>query len=72
MAITVELTPEIESALVEQAAALGMDVTQYATSLLERAAHPKNDLVEFFRKSPLVGLELEFERDRDTGRDIDL
>lgn len=29
-------------------------------------------LVQFFRESPLVGLELDFERDRDTGRDIDL
>ena len=25
-------------------------------------------LVQFFRESPLVGLELDFERDRDTGR----
>src|SRR2546423_1326733 len=29
-------------------------------------------LVQFFRESPLVGLELDLERDRDTGRDIDL
>ena len=27
-------------------------------------------LVEFFRTSPLVGLELDFERDQDTGRDL--
>jgi hypothetical protein len=29
-------------------------------------------LVEFFRRSPLVGLELDLERDKDTGRDIDI
>ena len=32
-------------------------------------ASPKS-LVQFFRESPLVGLELEFDRERDTGRDI--
>jgi len=29
-------------------------------------------LVQFFRESPLVGLELDFERDQDPGRDITL
>jgi hypothetical protein len=29
-------------------------------------------LVQFFRESPLVGLELEFDREQDTGRDISL
>jgi antitoxin Phd len=29
-------------------------------------------LVQFFRDSPLVGLDLGLERDRDTGRDIEL
>ena len=33
---------------------------------------PKKTLSEFFRESPLVGLELEFERSKDTGRDIEL
>jgi hypothetical protein len=28
--------------------------------------------VQFFRESPLVGLELDFERDQDTGRDVEL
>jgi hypothetical protein len=35
-------------------------------------SHQPQDLWQFFRESPLVGLELEFERDKDTGRDIDL
>jgi hypothetical protein len=39
--------------------------------LVNRARQPKS-LVQFFRESPLVGLELDFERDKDTGRDIEL
>jgi antitoxin Phd len=36
-----------------------------------RARQP-GSLVEFFRQSPLVGIDLNLERDRDPGRDIDL
>ena len=36
-----------------------------------RSRQPKS-LVQFFRESPLVGLELDLERDKDAGRDIDL
>ncbi|MGB2637796.1 MAG: type II toxin-antitoxin system Phd/YefM family antitoxin [Candidatus Acidiferrum sp.] len=39
--------------------------------LVAKAKQPKS-LVQFFRESPLVGLELNFERDRDEGRDIEL
>jgi prevent-host-death family protein len=39
--------------------------------LVNRARQPKS-LVQFFRESPLVGLELDFDRDKDTGRDIAL
>jgi len=35
--------------------------------LVARARQPKS-LVQFFRESPLAGLELDFERDNDTGR----
>ena len=37
-----------------------------AEQLAVQACQPKS-LVQFFRESPLVGLELDFERDRDTG-----
>jgi prevent-host-death family protein len=47
-----------------------MPVEQFER-LVNRARQP-NSLVQFFRESPLVGLELDYERDRDTGRDIDL
>jgi hypothetical protein len=32
---------------------------------------PQN-LLQFFRESPLVGIELDLERDKDEGRDIEL
>lgn len=39
--------------------------------LVGKSHQPKN-LVEFFRQSPLVGVDLDLERDRDPGRDIEL
>jgi prevent-host-death family protein len=39
--------------------------------LIGKAKQPKS-LLQFFRESPLVGLELDFERERDEGRDIEL
>jgi hypothetical protein len=35
-------------------------------------ARSGSELVTFFRTSPLVGLELEVERDKSPGRDVDL
>jgi antitoxin Phd len=39
--------------------------------LVGRSRQPKS-LVQFFRESPLVGVELDLERDKDSGRDIEL
>ena len=39
--------------------------------LVVRARQPKS-LVQFLRESPLVGVELDLERNMDTGRDIEL
>lgn len=39
--------------------------------LASKSHQPKN-LVQFFRQSPLVGLDLDLERDRDPGREIEL
>ena len=39
--------------------------------LVHRSRHPES-LWEFFRRSPLVDLELKFERNTDQTRDIDL
>ena|SRR5690348_5836092 len=38
--------------------------------LTVRSGQPKS-LVQFFRESPLAGIELDWERARDTGRDVD-
>ena len=37
---------------------------------LSRKPERRKSLVEFFRESPLVGLELDFERDKSPGRDV--
>ena len=39
--------------------------------LVGKSRQPKN-IVDFFRQSPLVGLELELERDRSPARDVKL
>jgi plasmid stability protein len=76
--ITVEIRPEVQAELARQAAAHGRAIEAHAASLLEEAvrvpaAHPvppAKDMVELF--APLRGLNLNFERDRDPGRDIEL
>ena len=35
-------------------------------------AHQPQNLLQFFLESPLVGIELDLERDKDEGRDIEL
>ena len=78
MTITIDITPEVKAAFARQAAAQGREVESYAASLLaeavqlpaEQPATPAKDMVELF--APLRGLNLDFERDRDTGRDINL
>jgi hypothetical protein len=77
MTITVDITPEVQAELARQAAVQGRALEVYAASLLEEAAHvpaaappnaPAKDMVELF--APLRGLNIDFERDRDPGRDI--
>ena len=38
----------------------------------QELTRPRSPLSEFFRSSPLHDVELDLERDRDTGREIDL
>jgi prevent-host-death family protein len=35
-------------------------------------SRPKGKLVDFFRRSPLVGVNLELKRSKDTGREVGL
>src|SRR5580704_7819753 len=39
--------------------------------LMLKSRQPKS-IVQFFRQSPLVGVNLDLERDRDPGRDLEL
>jgi antitoxin Phd len=39
--------------------------------LMVKSQQPKS-IVQFFRESPPVGVDLDLERDKDTGRDIEL
>lgn len=47
-------------------------VVVVSASEYARQAKPKGSLVDFFRKSPLAGSELEIGRSRDTGRPVRL
>ena len=50
-----------------RARAVVLSVEEY-----RRLTQRSTSLTEFFRRSPLYGLDLESERTSDTGRDIDL
>ncbi len=50
-----------------RAAAVVLSTEEYT-----RLRGQKPSLVEFLRKSPLAGIELDIERDRSAARDIDL
>src|SRR5947208_9375537 len=39
---------------------------------LTRRSRQPESIVQFFRESPPVGVDLDLERDNDTGRDVDL
>lgn len=47
-----------------------LPVEQYEK--LTSRPHRTKGLVEFFRDSPLIGMNIDFERDADYGRDIEL
>ena len=84
MTITVEISPEVEAELARKAAARGVDVPAYVTTLIEQAAQPeavrpkyqrpegRKSLVDLFAESPLYGLDLDFSRNKSTGRPFDL
>ncbi|MBS0629575.1 MAG: type II toxin-antitoxin system Phd/YefM family antitoxin [Verrucomicrobia bacterium] len=43
-----------------------------STKEFEKLTKPKNTLLEFFRAAPLPDIDIDIERDKDTGRDVDL
>ncbi len=47
-----------------------LPVEQYDRLMVK--SHQPKSIVQFFRESPLVGVKLNLERDKDTGRDLEL
>lgn len=43
-----------------------------STREFEKTCMPKNALLDFFREAPLPELNLDFERNKDLGKDVDL
>lgn len=82
MTITVDISPEVEAELARKAAARGVDVPAFVMTLIEQAALPvgpkyrrpagRKSLAQLFAESPFAGLDMDFERDPDVGRDIEL
>ena len=77
MSIVIDIRPEVEAELARRASMQGSRVEAYAAALLEEAvqtspvpAPAARNMVELF--APLRGMNLNFERDRDPGRNIDL
>ena len=78
----IEVAPETERLVREEIASghfrsadevirAGVEALRAKNALPTSTCEPKS-LVQFFRESPLVGLELDFGRDQDLGRDITL
>jgi len=71
----IDIAPETERMLREQISSGHFrsvdELIKAGVEALREKTTPRS-LVQFFRESPLVGLELDLERDKDTGRDITL
>jgi hypothetical protein len=87
MTITVDITPEVEAGLARQAAAHGRAIEAYAANLLEEAVRPParnatnaekekgegpRTLVEVCAMVRGLTDDVDFSRNRDTGRLVDL
>jgi len=83
MSLTIDLQPDIERGLLAKAQAQGVSLADFAQQVLARAAEaelpasgsgasPAKNLVELFAASPFKGLNIDFERDKDHGREIEL
>ncbi len=74
--MTIQLKPEQER-IIRQEIESGHfrnpeEVLDFAlAALTEKGRQPKS-LVQFFRESPFVGMEMKFERSKDTGRKIEV
>ena len=74
--MTIELKPE-QARIIEEEIQSGHfgsaeEVLDHALEALRQKVRQPKSLVEFFRQSPFVGMEMKFERSPDTGRTIKL
>jgi hypothetical protein len=77
MTLKLDIPKETEAGLLAQAHARGLSLEAYAQQVLQNAATPKRpagkkSLAQLFAESPFKGLDLNFERDPDTGRPVGL
>ncbi len=78
--MTIEIHQPETEALIHQRLQSGAfhdveDVILHAFKSSEPPGAPASgvgDVVEFFRRSPLFGLDLDLRRDKDAGRDVEL
>jgi hypothetical protein len=75
--VKLELKPDVEAALLEQAHARGLSLEAYLDQVLRDATSSRRpagrkSLPELFAESPLKGLDLRFDRDPDVGRSVKL
>jgi len=73
--VTLELDPEIEAGLKIKARARGLSLEAYLAQVLQSAVATspiaeRKSLAQLFAESPFKGLDLQFERDQDTGRPV--
>ena len=74
--MTIELKPEQERIIQEEIQSGHFhspdDVLEHALAALREKTRQPKSLVQFFRDSPFVGMEMKFERSHDAGRKIEL
>lgn len=74
--MTIELNPEQERIIREEIQSGHFrnpdEVLDHALAALREKARQQKSLVQFFRDSPFVGMEMKFESSKDTGRRIEL
>ncbi len=74
--MTIQLKPEQERMIEEEIRnghfQSAEEVLDHAFAALREKTRQPKSLVEFFRDSPFVGVEMKFERSQDTGRKIEL
>ena len=80
MTLTIDLEPQIERSLSARAEAKGVSLSDYVGEIVAREASQQEssagsnarNLAELFENSRFKGLNMEFEREKDNGREIPL